>query len=116
MVPPFPAHNITILTPAWGVLVQSLPAVRFDAGKNPRIASGCKDSPRLPAPAMSWMNHRERSRDGREVGVSTYTIYLRKAKYGGWKPSDAVRLLHLENENNRNENNRLKQLVNHNYV
>jgi putative transposase len=42
----------------------------------------------------------------REVGVSTYTIYAWKAKYGGMDSSDAVRLRHLEDENGR-----LKKLV-----
>ena len=42
----------------------------------------------------------------REVGVSTYTIYSWKAKYGGMEQNEAVRLRHLEDENNR-----LKKLV-----
>lgn len=42
----------------------------------------------------------------REVGVSTFTIYSWKAKYGGMEPSEAARLHHLEDENNR-----LKRLV-----
>ena len=42
----------------------------------------------------------------REVGVSTYTIYSWKAKYGGMEPNEAMRLRHLEDENNR-----LKRLV-----
>ena len=42
----------------------------------------------------------------REVGVSTYTIYSWKAKYGGVEPNEAARLHHLEDENNR-----LKRLV-----
>jgi putative transposase len=42
----------------------------------------------------------------REVGVSTYTIYSWKAKYGGVEPSEAARLHHLEDENGR-----LKKLV-----
>jgi putative transposase len=42
----------------------------------------------------------------REVGVSTYTIYSWKAKYGGMEPNEAIRLRHLEDENNR-----LKKLV-----
>jgi putative transposase len=42
----------------------------------------------------------------REVGVSTFTIYSWKAKYGGMEPSEAVRLHHLEDENSR-----LKRLV-----
>jgi putative transposase len=42
----------------------------------------------------------------REVGVSTYTVYSWKAKYGGVEPNEAVRLHHLEDENNR-----LKKLV-----
>jgi putative transposase len=37
----------------------------------------------------------------REVGVSTYTIYSWKAKYGGMDSNDAVRLRHLEDENSR---------------
>jgi putative transposase len=37
----------------------------------------------------------------REVGVSTYTVYSWKAKYGGVEPNEAVRLHHLEDENNR---------------
>lgn len=41
-----------------------------------------------------------------EVGVSTYTIYSPKAKYGGMEPSEAIRLRHLEEENSR-----LKKLV-----
>ena len=45
-------------------------------------------------------------RDGAEVGVSTYTIYSWKAKYGGVEPNEAARLHHLEDENNR-----LKKLV-----
>lgn len=42
----------------------------------------------------------------REVGVSTYTIYAWKAKFGGLEPSEATRLRHLEDENGR-----LKKLV-----
>lgn len=42
----------------------------------------------------------------REVGVSTYTIYSWKAKYGGMEPNEAMRLRHLEDENGR-----LKKLV-----
>jgi putative transposase len=42
----------------------------------------------------------------REVGVSTYTIYSWKAKYGGMAPTEAMKLRHLEDENNR-----LKKLV-----
>ncbi len=42
----------------------------------------------------------------REVGVSTYTIYNWKAKYGGMEPSEAIKLRHLEDENGR-----LKKLV-----
>jgi putative transposase len=42
----------------------------------------------------------------REVGVSTHTVYAWKAKYGGMDSSDAIRLRHLEDENNR-----LKKLV-----
>jgi putative transposase len=42
----------------------------------------------------------------REVGVSTYTIYALKAKYGGMDSSDAVKLRHFEDENSR-----LKKLV-----
>ena len=42
----------------------------------------------------------------REVGVSTYTIYSWKAKYGGMEPNEAMRLRHLEDENSR-----LKKLV-----
>jgi putative transposase len=41
-----------------------------------------------------------------EAGVSTYTVYSWKAKYGGVEPNEAVRLHHLEDENNR-----LKKLV-----
>lgn len=37
----------------------------------------------------------------REVGVSAYTIYSWKAKYGGMDANDAVRLRHLEDENGR---------------
>jgi putative transposase len=37
----------------------------------------------------------------REVGVSTHTVYAWKAKYGGMDSSDAIRLRHLEDENNR---------------
>ena len=42
----------------------------------------------------------------RDVGVSTYTIYAWKAKYGGMDSSDAVKLRHFEDENGR-----LKKLV-----
>jgi putative transposase len=42
----------------------------------------------------------------REVGVSTYTIYSWKAKYGGLESTEAIKLRHLEDENNR-----LKKLV-----
>jgi putative transposase len=42
----------------------------------------------------------------REIGVSTFTIYSWKAKYGGVEPNEAVRLHHLEDENSR-----LKRLV-----
>ena len=42
----------------------------------------------------------------REVGVSTYTIYAWKAKYGGMDSSDAVKLRHFKDENGR-----LKKLV-----
>ncbi len=42
----------------------------------------------------------------REVGVSTFTIYSWKAKYGGMEPSEAQRVHHLEDENCR-----LKRLV-----
>lgn len=42
----------------------------------------------------------------REVGVSTWTVYSWKAKYGGMEPSEAARLQHLEDENSR-----LKRLV-----
>ena len=42
----------------------------------------------------------------REVGVSTFTVYSWKAKYGGMEPSEAIRLKHLEDENGR-----LKKLV-----
>ena len=42
----------------------------------------------------------------REVGVSTWTVYSWKAKYGGMEPSEAARLHHLEDENSR-----LKRLV-----
>ena len=42
----------------------------------------------------------------REVGVSPYTIYAWKAKFGGIEPGEAMRLKHLEDENNR-----LKKLV-----
>lgn len=42
----------------------------------------------------------------REVGVSTYTIYSWKAKFGGLEPNEATRLRHLEDENGR-----LKKLV-----
>ena len=42
----------------------------------------------------------------REVGVSTYTIYAWKAKYGGMDSNDAVKLRHFEDENSR-----LKKLV-----
>lgn len=38
--------------------------------------------------------------------MSTYTIYSRKAKYGGMEPNEAMRLRHLEDENRR-----LKKLV-----
>ncbi len=46
------------------------------------------------------------SGNGPEVGVSTYTIYSWKAKYGGVEPNEAARLHHLEDENSR-----LKRLV-----
>ncbi len=46
------------------------------------------------------------SRDAREVGVSTFTIYSWKARYGGMEPSEAARLHHVEDENSR-----LKQSV-----
>ena len=39
----------------------------------------------------------------REVGVSTYTIYFWKAKYGGMEPSEAIKLWHLEDENSQAE-------------
>jgi putative transposase len=39
----------------------------------------------------------------REVGVSTFTIYSWKAKYGGLEPSEAARLRHLEDENSRSK-------------
>lgn len=42
----------------------------------------------------------------REVGVSTYTIYAWKAKFGGLEPNEASKLRHLEDENGR-----LKKLV-----
>ena len=42
----------------------------------------------------------------REVGVSSHTVYAWKAKYGGMEPNEAMRLRHLEDENNR-----LKKLV-----
>jgi putative transposase len=42
----------------------------------------------------------------REVGVSTYTIYAWKAKYGGMDVSDAQEAKQL-----RDENARLKKLV-----
>ena len=42
----------------------------------------------------------------REVGVSTYTIYSWKAKYGGMEPSEGIKLRHLADENSR-----LKKLV-----
>ena len=42
----------------------------------------------------------------REVGVSPYTIYAWKAKFGGLEPNEATRLRHLEDENSR-----LKKLV-----
>ena len=42
----------------------------------------------------------------REIGVSTYTIYAWKAKFGGMEPNEAIRLRHLEDENSR-----LKKLV-----
>jgi len=42
----------------------------------------------------------------REVGVSTYTIYAWRAKYGGMDSNDAVKLRHFEDENGR-----LKKLV-----
>jgi putative transposase len=32
----------------------------------------------------------------REVGVSTYTIYSWKAKYGGLEPTEAIKLRHLK--------------------
>jgi putative transposase len=42
----------------------------------------------------------------REVGVSTYTIYAWKAKYGGMDVSEAQEVKQL-----RDENTRLKRLV-----
>jgi putative transposase len=42
----------------------------------------------------------------REVGVSTFTIYAWKSKYGGMEAGEAMRLRHLEDENGR-----LKKLV-----
>ena len=42
----------------------------------------------------------------REIGVSTYTIYSWKAKFGGMEVGETVRLRHLEDENGR-----LKKLV-----
>jgi putative transposase len=42
----------------------------------------------------------------REVGVSPYTIYAWKAKFGGMEAGEATRLRHLEEENGR-----LKRLV-----
>ena len=42
----------------------------------------------------------------REIGVSTYTIYSWKAKFGGLEPNEATKLRHLEDENGR-----LKKLV-----
>jgi putative transposase len=59
---------------------------------------------------LSVVKHLEAGRTAvemaREVGVSTFTIYSWKAKYGGMEPSEAARLHHLEDENNR-----LKRLV-----
>ena len=49
---------------------------------------------------------RTASEVAREVGVSGYTIYAWKAKYGGMDSSDAVKLRHFEDENGR-----LKKLV-----
>ena len=42
----------------------------------------------------------------REIGVSTYTIYYWKAKFGGLEPNEATKLRHMEDENGR-----LKKLV-----
>ena len=42
----------------------------------------------------------------REIGVSTYTIYSWKSRFGGLEPSEATKLRHLEDENGR-----LKKLV-----
>lgn len=42
----------------------------------------------------------------REVGVSTYTVYAWRAKFGGLQSNDATKLRHLEDENSR-----LKKLV-----
>ena len=42
----------------------------------------------------------------REIGVSTYTIYSWKAKFGGLEPNEATKLRHLDDENSR-----LKKLV-----
>jgi len=53
-----------------------------------------------------WEAGRTAAEMAREVGVSTYTIYSWKAKYGGMEPNEAMRLRHLEDENNR-----LKKLV-----
>ena len=42
----------------------------------------------------------------REIGVSTYTIYSWKTKFGGLEPNEASKLRHMEDENGR-----LKKLV-----
>jgi putative transposase len=42
----------------------------------------------------------------REIGVSTYTIYSWKAKFGGLERNEVSKLRHMEDENNR-----LKKLV-----
>jgi putative transposase len=42
----------------------------------------------------------------REIGVSTYTIYSWKSRFGGLEPNEATKLRHLQDENGR-----LKKLV-----
>ena len=42
----------------------------------------------------------------REIGVSTYTIYSWKAKFGGLEANEVTKLWHMEDENSR-----LKKLV-----
>src|SRR5580698_1424334 len=60
--------------------------------------------------SSGWVKQLEAGRTAaemaREIGVSTYTIYSWKAKFGGLEPNEATKLRHLEDENGR-----LKKLV-----